>query len=198
MKKLLIIILILFFWNTKIFAKEEIKSRFGFYITVPSNFIAIQNQNFEELLKNYKSSNIDKDAFKKFMGGVVSQDIEYFFSLDMEDPEKHGISIMVRKLDIKGVNSSNIKDVCSGVQKELSKMSGKNIQQYACELTNKFNPKFQPAIFYYRDGLDNAKFQIQYQIQTNAGLTSVVAGCNNSRTCDLMNGYVSEMIRSIR
>ena len=198
MKKFVIVIFALIFWNTNVFAKEEIRSRFGFYITVPSSFIAIQDQNFEELLKKYKGSNIDKDAFKKSMGGVISKDIEYFFSQDIEDPEKHSISIMVRKVDIKGINSSNIRDLCSGVKNEISKITGKNLQQYACELTNKFSPKFQPAIFIYQDGLSNAKFQIQYQIATNAGITTFTAGCNTTRTCDLMNNHVSEMIRSIR
>ena len=197
MKKLILILAIIF-WNTNAFSKEEIRSIFGFYITVPSNFIAIQNQNLDELLKKYKGSDINKDALKKFLGGATSQNIEYFFSKDMEDPEKHSINIVVRKGDIKVVNSNNIRDLCSAAKNEMSKIAGKNIQQYSCELTNKFSPKFQPAIFYYRDGFGNAKFQITYQIQTNAGIASFTAGCNNARTCELMNGYVSEMIRSIR
>jgi hypothetical protein len=197
MKKLIIILAIIF-WNTNSFSKEEIRSIFGFYITVPSNFIAIQNQNLDELLKKYKGSDINKDALKKFLGGTVTQNIEYFFSQNMEDPENHSINIGVRKGDIKVVNSNNIRDLCSAAKNEMSKIAGKNIQQYSCELTNKFSPKFQPAIFYYRDGLGNAKFQITYQIQTNAGITTFTAGCNNARTCELMNGYVSEMIRSIR
>jgi hypothetical protein len=198
MKKFVFIIFTLIFWNTNVFAKEEIRSRFGFYITVPPNFTAVQDQNLEELFKKYKGTNLDKNAFKKLMGGVINQDIEYFFSLDMEDPEKHSINIGVRKGDIKGINSSNIRDLCSAAKNEISKVAGKNIQQYACELTNKFSPKFQPTIFYYQDGLGNAKFQIQYQIQTNAGITTFTAGCNNERTCNLMNSYVSEMIKSIR
>jgi hypothetical protein len=122
MKKVVIVIFALIFWNANVFAKEEIRSRFGFYITVPSSFIAIQDQNFEELLKKYKGSNIDKDAFKKSMGEVISKDIEYFFSQDIEDPEKHSISIMVRKVDIKDINSSNIRDLCSAVKNEISKV----------------------------------------------------------------------------
>ena len=198
MKKVVIVIFALIFWNANVFAKEEIRSRFGFYITIPLNFIAIQDQNFEELFNNYKGPNLDKNAFKKLMRGVINQEVEYFFSQDMEDPEKNTINIVVQKGDIKGINSSNIRDLCSLVKNEISKIAGKNLQQYACELTNKFSPKFQPTIFYYRDGLGDAKFQIQYQIQTNAGLTTFTAGCTNERTCDLMNGYVSEMIRSIR
>jgi len=182
MKKFVFIIFTLIFWYTNVFAKEEIRSRFGFYITVPPNFTAVQDQNLEELFKKYKGTNLDKNAFKKLMGGVINQDIEYFFSLDMEDPEKHSINIGVRKGDIKGINSSNIRDLCSAAKNEISKVAGKNIQQYACELTNKFSPKFQ----------------IQYQIQTNAGITTFTAGCNNERTCNLMNSYVSEMIKSIR
>ena len=196
MKKL-IIILVIIFCNTKAFSKEEIRSIFGFYITVPSNFIAIQNQNVDELLKKYKDSDINKDGLKKVIEGTTSQNIEYFFLQDMRDPEKHSINIVIRKGDIKVVKSNNIRDLCSATKNEMSKMAGKTIQQYSCELTNKFRPKFQPAIFYYQDGL-NAKFQIAYQIQTNAGIASFTADCNHARTCEIMKGYVSEMIRSIR
>ena len=65
MKKLVIVIFALIFWNTNVFAKEEIRSRFGFYITAPSNFIAVQNQNLDDLLKKYKGPNLDKKALWK-------------------------------------------------------------------------------------------------------------------------------------
>ena len=31
-----------------------------------------------------------------------------------------------------------------------------------------------------------------------AGFTTFTAGCKNTRTCELMNGYLSEIIRTIR
>jgi len=81
MKRFIIVIFALIFWNTNVFAKEEIRSRFGFYITVPSNFIAVQNQNLDDLLMKYKGPNLDKKAFNDLMAGSPKKDmdIEYFF-----------------------------------------------------------------------------------------------------------------------
>jgi len=198
MKKLIIIFVIIFF-NTKVFSKEEIRTIFGFYVTVPSNFIPIRNQNLNELRKQYNPPTIDKDALNRALKGT-NLNVEFFFPIDIEDPENHTINIVnVKGVDIRSINSSNLRDYCSLLKKEVDKISvKKNIQQYSCEFTNKFNPKFQPAIFIYREGLGSEKFQIQYQIQTYAGGTTFTATCNNARTCELMNGYVSQMIRSIR
>ena len=69
---------------------------------------------------------------------------------------------------------------------------------YDCEVTNKFSPKFQPAIFIYQDSLAGPTYLVQYQIQTSGGITTFTAGCTNNKTCETMKGYLSEMIRSIR
>ena len=73
MKKLFIVIFSLIFWNSNLYA-EEIRSRFGFYITVPSNFIAFQNENTEifhfDLTANQFVCAQDKDMrlLQKFQG----------------------------------------------------------------------------------------------------------------------------------
>ena len=203
MKKILIIIFTLFFWNSVILAKEEIRSRFGFYITVPSNFIAIQNQNLDDLLRKYKGSKIDKDAFNDLMAGSFKQNmnIEYFFSPEMEDPGSHTINIVN---DTSGdfkrdILSIPMRDLCPLYKKEYSKVFKKNLEQYTCELTNKFSPKFKQAVFLIHDSVSSKEgYLVQYQLQTSAGFTTFTATCKNSRTCELMNSYVSQMIRSIR
>ena len=81
MKKIVITIFILILWNSVVLAKEEIRTIFGFYITIPSNFIAMRNENLGELLNKYKGSDIDKDALNNLMGSSMTNktNIEYFF-----------------------------------------------------------------------------------------------------------------------
>jgi hypothetical protein len=198
MKNFFVIIFSLIIWNTNILAAEDIRSRFGFYITVPSSFIAIQNQNLDEILKKYKGSDIDKDAFNNIMAGVSKQNmnIEYFFPTHMNNPESHSININVQKGDINELSSIPMRDICPMYKSNYSKVFKKNINQYACKLTNKFSPKFNPVIFLYHDGAFG--YLVQYQIQTSAGLTTFTASCLNKKTCELMNNYTSQMIRSIR
>ena len=43
---------------------KEIRTRFGFYIDLPSSFIAIQDQNLGDLLKEYEGSEINKDLIR--------------------------------------------------------------------------------------------------------------------------------------
>ena len=197
MKKLFIVIFSLIFWNSNLYA-EEIRSRFGFYITVPSNFIAFQNENMDDLLKKYEGSELDKDAFNDMMAGVSKKnmDIEYFFPTHINSPEKHSININVQKGNIREISSIPMSDLCSLYRSNYSKVFRKNIKQYSCELTNKYSPKFSPAIFLYHDGASG--YLVQYQIQTRAGLTTFTAGCESKKTCELMNNYTSQMIRSIR
>ena len=111
MKKLSIIIFSLVLWNSGVYA-EEIRSRFGFYITVPSKFVALQNQNMDDLLKKYEGSQLDKDAFNDIMAGVSKQNmnIEYFFPTHMNSPENHSININVQKGDIKEISSIPMSD----------------------------------------------------------------------------------------
>ena len=70
MKKLLTILIISLIHSSNIFATEEIRSRFGFYITMPDKFMAVQDQNVDDLLKLYEGSYLDKGAFNDLMAGV--------------------------------------------------------------------------------------------------------------------------------
>jgi hypothetical protein len=203
MKKVVIVIFALIFWNANVFAREEIRSRFGFYITVPSNFIAVQNQNLDDLLKKYKGPNFDKKAFNDLMAGSPKQDmnIEYFFSPEMEDPGSHTINIVNdASSDFKNnILSISMRDLCPLYKEEYTKIFKKNIKQYTCELTNKFSPKHKQAVFLIHDSVkSNEGYLYQYQLQTSAGFTTFTATCKNTRSCELMNNYLSEMIRSIR
>ena len=201
MKKIVITIFILILWNSVVLAKEEIRTIFGFYITIPSNFIAMRNENLGELLNKYKGSDVDKDALNNLMGSSMTNktNIEYFFSPEIEDPSGHTINIVNNSSgDFKeDVLSIPMKDLCPLYKKQYSKVFKMNVKQYACELTNKFSPKFKQTVFLIHDRVKEG-YLVQYQLQTSAGFTTFTAGCKNTRTCELMNGYLSEMIRTIR
>lgn len=195
MRKFLILIILLI--NTSNISAEEIRSRFGFYITVPSNFIAIQNQNMDDLLELYEGSKIDKQAFNDMMAGVSKENmnVEYFFPTDL-DFEKYSININIQKADIKELQSVSSKELCPFYSDYYSKIFKKKINQYKCEYTSKFSPKFNIAISLFHDGATG--YLVQYQIQTIAGLTTFTAGCETKQGCNLMDDYLSQMIRSIR
>ena len=99
--------------------------------------------------------------------------------------------------DIKEITSSfSMKELCPPYKEEYSKIFKKNIKQYSCELTNKFSPKFDPAIFLYHDGLSG--YLVQYQIQTGAGFTTFTAACDSYKTCTLMKNWMSLAVFSLR
>jgi hypothetical protein len=198
MKKFVIIIFTLIFWNVNVFAKEEIRTTFGFYVTIPSNTIAVVGQDADELLREYTGPN--SDAIKRALKAPIkNRNIDYILFQDIEDPENYSINISINnKGDLKKIASMSVKDLCSSVKKYMSEAVGKNIKIYDCEVTNKFSPKFQPAIFIYQDSLTGPTYLVQYQIQTSGGITTFTAGCTNNKTCELMKGHLSEMIKSIR
>ena len=62
MKKAIAIIILGLLWCNIVIAKE-IRTRFGFYINLPNNYVALQDQNLDELMKEYEGEEIDKDFF---------------------------------------------------------------------------------------------------------------------------------------
>ena len=201
MKKFILIIILTTLtasFTSNIYA-EEIRSRFGFYLTVPPNFYVLQNKNVDDFLKKYKDSEFDKDAFSDMIAGVSKQNlkVDIFYPTRVRNPENHSINVNAQKGDIKEITSSfSMKELCPPYKEEYSKIFKKNIKQYSCELTNKFSPKFDPAIFLYHDGLSG--YLVQYQIQTGAGFTTFTAACDSYKTCTLMKNWMSQMIESIR
>jgi hypothetical protein len=76
MKTIIITILTLIICNTKIFAKEEIRTTFGFYVTIPSNTIAVVGQDADELLREYTGPN--SDAIKRALKAPIkNRNIDY-------------------------------------------------------------------------------------------------------------------------
>ena len=60
---------------------KEIRTRFGFYIDLPNNFIAFQDQNLGDLLKEYEGSDINKEFFNDIAAGSTKKDLNVEFYL---------------------------------------------------------------------------------------------------------------------
>ena len=71
---LLFFITIILFLTNISFAKE-IRTRFGFFINLPNDFIAIQDQNIADLMNEYEGSDLDKEFFNEFMAGSTKNDM---------------------------------------------------------------------------------------------------------------------------
>ena len=142
MKKLLTILIISLVYNSNIFAAEEIRSRFGFYITVPDKFVAVQDQNMDDLLKVYDGTDLDKKAFNDLMAGVSKNrmNIEYFFPTHL-DPASNSFNINIQKGNVAEIIGVGMNNICPYYQKEYSKIFKKNIRQHECDTTK--NTRFR-------------------------------------------------------
>ena len=79
MKKIFLSIIFLLISTQFVFSKE-VRTRFGFYINLPSNFFQL-NANLDELLEADKEGLVNRDYFDQMVSGATKSDmdIEYLF-----------------------------------------------------------------------------------------------------------------------
>ena len=79
--------LIFFLISTQLVFGKEVRTRFGFYINLPNNFIQF-NANLDELLELDDEGNINKDFWNEMMAGASKNemDIEYLFPKKRYNP----------------------------------------------------------------------------------------------------------------
>ena len=80
MRNLIVILFILLFSISELFAKE-VRTRYGFYIDLPNNYISLAG-NIDDVLKESGDDvPINKDYFNEMLAGSSKSDmnIEYFF-----------------------------------------------------------------------------------------------------------------------
>ena len=123
MIKKLYLILISFFLIESVYSKE-IRSRFGFFIDVPSDYTALQDQNINELLKDFEGSELDKEYTNEVLAGMTKTEmnIEYYFPNKAMDPAINNMYMMVMNGNIKEYFAYDIKELCSEMKSIFSKM----------------------------------------------------------------------------
>ena len=178
---------------------KEIRTRFGFYIDLPNNFIALQDQNLGDLLKEYEGSSINKEFFNDIMAGSTKQDlnIEFYFPKNF-DPEINSININYQTDVSLGsmLNDFGLKDICPYYNEIFEELFKRKINQYYCKLDKKFKPKFTRVIHTKHDGSVPEQIMIQYQFDVNKKMVTLTVGCD-PKNCNSMQKTGENIIKSI-
>ena len=178
---------------------KEIRTRFGFYIDLPNNFIALQDQNLGDLLKEYEGSSINKEFFNDIMAGSSKQDlnIEFYFPKNF-DPEINSININYQT-DVSlasMLNDFGLKDICPYYNEIFEELFKRKINQYYCKFDKKFKPKFTTVIHTKHDGSIPEQITIQYQFDVNKKMVTLTVGCD-PKNCNSMQKTGEYIIKSI-
>ena len=198
MKKL-IIFLVTGILCCNIVIAKEIRTRFGFYIDLPNSFIAIQDQNLGDILKEYEGSEINKDFFNDFMAGATKEalNIEFYFSKNF-DAELNSINLNYQT-DVSVVsllNDIELKDLCPYYNELFVELFSRKINQYYCKFEKKFKPKFTNVIHTKHDAAVPGQMMIQYQFDVNKEMLTLTVHCE-PKNCNSMQKRGEYIIKSI-
>ena len=149
MKKIIFLIVFFLISNQLVVAKE-IRTRFGFYINLPSNYIQL-NANIDELLKKDSEGLVNKEYFDELVSGSTKTDmnIEYLFPNKKYDPEFNNMNITSVQGDIKELMTLSMNEICPEIRNMMAGLYNKRIKQYQCLDNPSFIKKKSSPIVYY-------------------------------------------------
>jgi len=181
MKKIIILV-IFFILSAQLVYSKEIRTRYGFYVDIPKNYVSL-SANMDELLKKDENNeaNINKEYFNNMMAGTTKADlnIEYFFPKKRYKAEYNNIYITVQDMNVKELMAYSAKEVCDVMAENLGNLFNKSVKLYTCEFNPKnIDKKKSPAVYYFEtDGPYKNQRMHAIMLQMNQGLTSFAAGC---------------------
>lgn len=168
--------------STQLVYSKEVRTRYGFYVDLPKNYISL-SANMDEILKNDNDNEIaiNKEYFNEMMAGASKSDldIEYFFPKKRYKAEFNNIYITVQDLNIKELMAYSPKEVCNAMADTFSGLFNKPVKLYSCEFNPKnIDMKKSPGVYYYEtDGPFKNQRLHAIMLQMNGGLTSFASGC---------------------
>jgi len=196
-QNILIVIFVSFLFFNFSFAKE-IRSRFGFYIDIPNNFVFIQDQNINDLI-NESDNDINKDFFNDMMSGTSKQDlnVEFYFPKNL-NAEFNNININVQSgVTLKEIkNDFRLIEICKYYQQLFSDLFKRKIEQYECNYSNDFRQKYPDVIRTKHDSGIRGNFMFQYQFDQRGKFITLTINCE-PKNCNYMEKVAVGMIRSI-
>ena len=198
MKKFLGIIALCIFISTNLVAKE-IRTRFGFYVDLPNNYMVVNDQNVGSLMNDYEGSEMDKDFFNDFVAGSSSKDlnIEYYFPKNF-NAELNSINLNVqRDASFEDIEVLGLNELCPYFTGLFSELYKKNVKQYNCSISKKFRPKFNKILYLKHDGLYRNQFLIQYMVGLSNGLATFTIGCEKKH-CNTLQKDTERIIFSVK
>src|SRR6056300_781568 len=194
-RNLIAILFILFFSVSELYAKE-VRTRYGFYINLPNNYIS-STANMDDLLKESgDDDSFNKDYLNEMLSGSSRSDmnIEYFFPKKKYNPEFNNINITMRDGNVREFLEFTKKEICSEMKVMISGLYNKNVREYGCEINpKKIKKKSSPAVFYFiYDGpFKNTKvYMAMLQIKFGK-ITSFTMVCENKNCSKILKDFIS-------
>ena len=194
MKKTFLSIIFLLVSTQLVFGKE-VRTRFGFYVDLPSNFFQF-NANLDELLEEDKEGIVNRDYFDQMMSGTTKNDldIEYLFPKKKYDPETNNINITMSKQDLKEIMAFTIDQLCPEIKIMMEGLYNKRVKTYQCvKNPNNIKRKSSPAVYYFEvDGPFNNQRAHMVMLQTRRGYsTTFTLGCETKNCSNLLTDFIS-------
>ena len=181
--------------STQLVFGKEVRTRFGFYINLPSNFFQF-NANLDELLEADKEGLVNRDYFDQMVSGATKSDmdIEYLFPKKKYDPETNNINITMSKQDLKEIMAFTIDELCPEIKIMMEGLYNKRVKTYQCvKNPNNIQKKSSPAAYYFElDGPFNNQRIHMIMLQTKRGYsTTFTLGCETKNCSNLLRDFVS-------
>ena len=194
-RNLIVILFILLFSISELFAKE-VRTRYGFYIDLPNNYIS-STANMDDLLKESGDDvPINKDYFNEMLAGSSRSDmnIEYFFPKKKYNPEFNNINITMMDGNVRELLEFTKKEICSEMKVMVSGLYNKNVREYGCEMNpKKIKKKTSPVVFYFiYDGpFKNTKVYMAMLQNKFGKITSFTMVCENKNCSKILKDFIS-------
>ena len=199
-KKFKIIFLYLFFY-TFFFNSAlavEFKTRFGYYVNVPENYISHESPNLQKLFKENKKKEygINKMTFEKVMTGNVDNDlVEVFFPKKKYNAEFNNIVLSSQpesKSEFNKFLKYDIYEICLTFKSAALKLHKKEVKLLDCE----FNPEFiekkdSPAIYFMKfEGLRKNYNSYFVLLEVKAQTSIFKARCSLENCSVILNDFI--------
>jgi len=194
-RNLIVILFILLFSISELFAKE-VRTRYGFYIDLPNNYIS-SSANMDDLLKESGDDiPINRDYFNEMLAGSSRSEmnIEYFFPKKKYNPEFNNINITMMDGNVREFLEFTKKEICSEMKVMVSGLYNKNVREYGCEINpKKIKKKTSPVVFYFiYDGpFKNTKVYMAMLQNKFGKITSFTMVCENKNCSKILKDFIS-------
>jgi hypothetical protein len=202
MRKIILVLFFLLFSSIETSYSKELKTIWGFSITIPENYI-VEVTDFDLLMSKSRGSNVrDKynlETYENLMKNAqISEKILIaMYEKDTINRNNNHINLNSQSDNIfLHLNDRNIYQHCMELKKLYSSLLKKEIIQYECFINNSKFQNLSSSIqlkHSHREGMLN----YQYMVPHKRGFATFALLCEN-KNCDIMHEKLITIIRSLK
>lgn len=201
MRRLLFVLVVMVWAVPFAVSAKTYKSDFGFTLDLPSGWVVVSRENVKDkpdivegalktAEKGGKLSSLPKDVWNNVKEALAGGKVEYYYS---PDPPRFNISVHEGQGEIPR-NAAKVKEICGRFPEALSKISGRPIGVYECELKKVSG---RNALYLVADYKEGEKY-IQYQIQKSPDRILLFTANSQGKAFDQMRAEFEEVIKTLR